>query len=362
MRLFLCLALVAAIINALPQRRQLGAPSQIDSENLSDKDQEIVDFAFTQIAGSTVVGKYDCQLNQIRTENFSKQIVSGTLYKFDIVLKPECGGEERTCNLVVFDQPWTKTREVQWDDVTCDEPDSKVPLLGGLLTVDDLTDEDQEIVNFAFSQVAASSVAGDYDCNLKQIRTENFSKQVVAGTLFRLDLVLRPECGGDEKICSVVVFDQPWTNTREIRWDDVKCRTSEQVNNFGQKLNDFVQIPENFGLESIKFDEDEKPVRDFAAAGAPSQVANLSEDDEEIVKFAFSQISGSALVESFDCDLRHVRTENFTKQVVAGTLFKFDLVLESLCEGVEKVCTLVVFDQPWTETREVRWEDVKCDS
>jgi len=529
----------------MPQRRKVGAPSQVDSENLSDKDQEIVDFAFSQIAGSTVVGKYDCELNQVRTENFTKQIVSGTLYKFDIVLKPECGGEERTCNIVVFDQPWTKTREVrwedvkceqpeeqeeqaevedeqqfskfsgqnedfeedslpvagapskvdelseeeqeivdfafsqvagstvaasyeceleqvravnftrqvvsgtlfkfalvlrpkcgggektcnmvvfdqpwtgtrevQWDNVICDEPESKVPLPGGLFKIDDLTEEDQEIIDFAFSQVAVSNVAGEYDCNLNQIRTENFSKQTVAGTLFRFDLVLRPECGGDEKICSVVVFDQPWTNTREVRWEDVKCRTQqqendyeepEQFNNFGQKnANDFIQIPEDIDQdeqehnqfnqqvhqsddqehnqfnqqkhqfidedeqnekeheqESNEHQEDEEPQRDFDALGAPSQVDNLSEDDEEIVNFAFGQISGSTLVESFDCDLRKVRTENFTKQIVSGTLYKFDLVLRSECGGDEKVCNLVVFDQPWTETREVRWDDVKCDN
>ena len=130
---------------------------------------------------------------------------------------------------------------------------------------------------------------------------------------------------------------------------------------------------------------------------------------------------GSTLVESFDCDLRQVRTENFTKQIVSGTLYKFDLVLRSevsmriflmffvhlirflkwyyaifiniffsnkiyfvnkmfsitkpnywsifysntifvQCGGDEKVCNLVVFDQPWTETREVRWDDVKCDN
>jgi hypothetical protein len=87
--------------------------------SLVEVNQAIVEFAFSQLAGSTVAGSYDCNLNKVRTENFSKQVVAGILYKFDLVLRPECGGEEKSCQMVVFDQSWTQTREVQWDKVKC---------------------------------------------------------------------------------------------------------------------------------------------------------------------------------------------------------------------------------------------------
>ena len=63
------------------------------------------------------------------TELYSIQVVAGTLFKFDLVLKHEeypggesCSisdGEEERCHVQVYDVPWEQKREVNWDLTTC---------------------------------------------------------------------------------------------------------------------------------------------------------------------------------------------------------------------------------------------------
>ena len=55
-----------------------------------------------------------------------------------------------------------------------------------ILQVDELNAYQQGIVDFAFSQLSA----GDNACPKKIVKIENFNEQVVAGTLYKFDLVL----------------------------------------------------------------------------------------------------------------------------------------------------------------------------
>ena len=42
------------------------------------------------------------------------------------------GGQPEVCHMVVWDKPWEKYREVQWDQVDCQpQPTSAAPLIGG---------------------------------------------------------------------------------------------------------------------------------------------------------------------------------------------------------------------------------------
>ncbi|XP_023329222.1 putative cysteine proteinase CG12163 isoform X2 [Eurytemora carolleeae] len=99
--------------------------------------------------------------------------------------------------------------------------------------------------------------------------------------------------------------------------------------------------------------------------GAPVEVpGDLSADQQEIVDFAFAQLSAGAAGE---CQRRIVRVENFKQQVVAGTKYTFDLVLAShkdndaTCpDGPEQSCKMVVWSKPWENFREVQWEQVTC--
>jgi len=91
----------------------------------ADVDQKIVDFAVSQLQGGDN-GK--CKREVITVENFQSQVVAGTLYKFDLVLKHDTetegcsreGGQEERCHVQVYDVPWQQLREVTWDKTTCE--------------------------------------------------------------------------------------------------------------------------------------------------------------------------------------------------------------------------------------------------
>jgi len=92
--------------------------------------------------------------------------------------------------------------------------------------------------------------------------------------------------------------------------------------------------------------------------GAPQKVGELSDHDREIVKFAQAELVGERGARYKEETLR---VENFSRQVVAGSLFKFDLVYRGEKENSEHVCTMVVWDKPWENFREVQWERVQCE-
>eukprot|EP00088_Acartia_fossae_P065351 TRINITY_DN8058_c0_g1_i1.p1 TRINITY_DN8058_c0_g1~~TRINITY_DN8058_c0_g1_i1.p1 ORF type:complete len:126 (+),score=34.74 TRINITY_DN8058_c0_g1_i1:50-427(+) len=118
MRNLMLLALLGAVA-CCAEAQLLGGINKVDK--LSEKENEIVDFAFSQLTG-TVEDK--CGLKKVDVENFSKQVVSGLLYRFDLVVTSKCDGKQKRCSLVVYDQPWTETREVQWDKVKCQRNDN----------------------------------------------------------------------------------------------------------------------------------------------------------------------------------------------------------------------------------------------
>ena len=48
------------------------------------------------------------------------------------MLQMSYGGQPEVCHMVVWDKPWEKYREVQWDQVDCQpQPTSAAPLIGG---------------------------------------------------------------------------------------------------------------------------------------------------------------------------------------------------------------------------------------
>merc|ERR1712080_77682 len=100
----------------------VGCPEEVTA--LSEKQQNLVDWAVVQLQGTGGV----CRKNMVSVENFTSQVVAGTLSKFDLVLNHEssnpehCGspnsGTER-CTLTVWEQSWRNFREIQWEDTSC---------------------------------------------------------------------------------------------------------------------------------------------------------------------------------------------------------------------------------------------------
>merc|ERR1711971_1023402 len=87
---------------------------------------------FTFLLNSAVKGLQGsdgaCKKTEVEVNNFSSQVVAGTMYEFDLVLDhaedsaAECGapdGLREVCHMAVWEKVWEDFREVQWDRSTC---------------------------------------------------------------------------------------------------------------------------------------------------------------------------------------------------------------------------------------------------
>jgi len=96
---------------------------------LSEEHQAIVDWTVEGLQGSDGL----CKKTKVEVNNFSTQVVAGTMYEFDLVLDhaedsaSECGapdGLREVCHMAVWEKVWEDFREVQWDRSTCIRPGS----------------------------------------------------------------------------------------------------------------------------------------------------------------------------------------------------------------------------------------------
>merc|ERR1712037_307226 len=94
---------------------------------LSPENQAIVDWTVEGLQGSDGL----CKKTKVEVNNFSTQVVAGTMYEFDLVLDhaedsaAECGapdGLREVCHMAVWEKVWEDFREVQWDRSTCIRP------------------------------------------------------------------------------------------------------------------------------------------------------------------------------------------------------------------------------------------------
>merc|ERR1712228_896784 len=94
---------------------------------------------------------------------------------------------------------------------------------------------DENIVNFAVTELAGSLGGG---CKRDVVKVENFKKQIVAGNLYKFDLVLKHSDVGEDDLCKTVatnpgachmeVYEVPWLNEINVVWENVNC-TSNQL-------------------------------------------------------------------------------------------------------------------------------------
>ena len=65
------------------------------------------------------------------------------------------------------------------------------------------------------AEFAVASLNQKENSKMKLVKITEATTQVVAGTNYKLKLQLL-QLDGDVRTCEVVVFDQPWTNTRKL--------------------------------------------------------------------------------------------------------------------------------------------------
>merc|ERR1711862_48329 len=105
----------------------LGAGAQLGSKQeglLGEEERALATWGVNQLAGT----KGACARTIQRVNSYHKQVVAGNLHHFGLVLEHpssnpvDCKvatGSQESCTIVVFEQSWTKTKEVNWERSTC---------------------------------------------------------------------------------------------------------------------------------------------------------------------------------------------------------------------------------------------------
>eukprot|EP00092_Neocalanus_flemingeri_P012836 GFUD01013830.1.p1 GENE.GFUD01013830.1~~GFUD01013830.1.p1 ORF type:complete len:129 (+),score=46.93 GFUD01013830.1:122-508(+) len=97
-------------------------------------------------------------------------------------------------------------------------------------------------------------------------------------------------------------------------------------------------------------------------AGCPAD----AEVNQEIVDFALQELEGG---EGGLCKKTVISVDNFQQQVVAGYVYKFDLVLEHSLDNLDSCeesptnpesCHVEVYEIPWQNVKTVSWDKVTC--
>jgi cathepsin F len=299
---------------AVRQVRQAGSFSDVDVNDATVKD--IAQFATQSLSKLSNGGS---PLSVIKITSASKQIVAGANYKLTLELSGSNGGQ--TCTVEVFDQSWTGTRKLnKFACVPFAEPPSirvvrndPTPSPPGSFSSIDVADPTvKEIATFATASISKSMNSG----SLSLLKITSASKQVVAGANYKMSLQLSGSSG--DLNCEVQVFDQSWTNTRE--------------------LTKFNCVP--------AFDPQVQPAPIRQVGGYTAADPNAA-DVKEVASFATTTLSQSMNSGS----LSLVEITSAEKQVVAGINYKLTLKLSGSAGSM--TCSVVIFDQSWTGTRKV---------
>ena len=218
------------------------------------------------------------------------------------------------------------------------QPDAPARLCAGCYSSANVDDEDvQQMASFAATFISQSSNSGA----LRLIRVTAAEKQVVAGLNYKLTI----ELGGDNSslTCQVVVFNQPWTNTVQVTSSDCQDSANRQVSDQNEPVAMTTPVQPEPEAAQVEESDRKKP----PCSGCYSSVSVDDADVQEIASFAATSISQS----SNSGPLRLVRVTAAEKQVVAG--WNYRLTIELSADGTTMTCQVVVFDQPWTGTRQV---------
>jgi hypothetical protein len=206
-------------------KRQVGFVGGFSPAKVDDADVlKIADFATTAVSANMNSGPVKL-LKIVKAET---QVVSGTNYKLNLELSG-ANSEVIPCEVVVFDQPWTKTQKLIRSSCTPKRKTTRQVgvLSGGYSPVDVNDAKVKEIASFASSAISANTNSGPVTLT-KVVKAES---QVVAGINFKLTLELNGAEGAI--LCEVIVFDQSWTQTRKL--SESKCFPAK---------NALVKVPE----------------------------------------------------------------------------------------------------------------------
>jgi hypothetical protein len=337
----------------------LGEFSPID---VNDSEvREIADFATTAISASSNAGPF----RLIKILKAESQVGIGAV-NFKLTLEVD-GADEKNlrCEVVVFDQSLVKS----WTSVcfpidnksigvtsSADKiiPNVSAPLQGGYSPIDVNDAKVKEIARFAAAAVSINLNSGP----IALVNIVKAESEAVAGRNYKLILELEGS-DGETRICEIVVFDQPWTNTRILSNSNclpIKTKSPSVIIDGEMTLNDPRPIepflPAIVAEDSVPTNKREIPGSSTRSNKRPVPIGGFmpmnvnNEQVREIAEFATSAISSK--INSDPVTLVNIVMAE--SQTVAGKNYKLTLELEG-SQGDKLMCKILVFDQPWTKTR-----------
>lgn len=343
-------------IRDVPVRTDLSPPllGEFSPIDVNDPEvKEIADFATTAISASSTAGPF----RLIRIVKAASQVGIGAV-NFKLTLEVDGADEKHMrCEVVVFDQSLVKS----WTSIcfpienapvkTIEEhnPDSHLPLLRGYSPIDTNDAEVKEIARFANVAISGATNSGP----LQLVNIIKAEVEVVAGKNYKLVLELDGS-EGESDVCEVVVFDQPWTNTRILsKYNCLPIRTKSTATDNEVRLNE-PRLPaaELFSLTDSSLHNKREIsglVQSDTSPLPPGGFMPINVNDnevKEIAEFASNAISARTNAGPITV-VDIVMAES---QVVAGKNYKLTLELDGSA-GKKHLCEVLVFDQSWTKTR-----------
>ncbi|XP_054726257.1 sarcocystatin-A-like isoform X1 [Anastrepha obliqua] len=98
-KLFVLLSCVFVAVLAVPQGQLVGAPSKLSGADLKEAEETLKTSLSKLAAGDGP------NYNLSKIISVTRQVVSGTLYKYDVELVDSYGAK-KNCNVEIWNQPW----------------------------------------------------------------------------------------------------------------------------------------------------------------------------------------------------------------------------------------------------------------
>jgi len=230
---------------------------------------------------------------EVKIVDVATQLVSGVNTKYTLTV------DGKTCTLVVYEQTWTNTRQISSDTCGANVPHIRQlggGLAGGWASQDPTDPKWSDMLTMLDTNLNLINLNGAHDLEIVAVK-----QQVVAGINY--DFTLRIH----NQICNLVYYEQSWTNTHQITSDTCNIAVHKRQLAGGYTKQD---------------------------ASDPKWANLLQELDQQYHLIDMQGVNGLQIL-------------GVDTQVVAGTNYKFTLLVHG------KTCTLVFYEQIWTNTRQI---------
>lgn len=278
--------------------------------------QELALWSTQQLAGlAGFEGDYTIQTPR----NVQKQVVNGVNYKFtlDVVVRDADNKYTfRSCDLHIFDQPWTQTRNFVEAPVCRNQ---NVRMAGSWVPVNAITDEIMDVARMSAKQMTSQlGSIGQYNVN----RISNVQRQVVNGINYKFTveyLIAAADNKYTFQLCDMVVNYKAWENKEQVTFvNEPVCQASK------------------------------------ASVGGWTEQNAVTDEVMDLARWSTSQLSAFTGIKG---DHTVMSARNVKTQVVSGINYSFtvDLVVNNSETGkyTFQSCDLTIFTQSWTNTKQI---------